>query len=229
MKKALIIALPILVLFGCFVYYISHSLIKINVARKKDATVISYETPGSYAQLFEKNNKLSFVETATSKTRNPIAKFEYDSKFEVDVYRISTSGALSLTEINETHKNDHISYYQTYNVLSKFHTYSVSYKTGGQDTARSIYLNLFGAGTFTIKKNDSLVYYYSRAKSFYLKFRSDGIQDFFVGPDDDWHETEVPMEVMLIRRADQLYLVLLLAEKESYYLVPGTLLSLVKK
>jgi len=229
MKKAIIIATPILVLFGCFIYYISHTVIEMTAAGKKDSIVTSYDAPGSYAGLFEKNSKFSFVETTTSKTRNPITKFEYDSKFEVDVYRISTAGEVSLTEIDETHKNDHISYYHTYNGLSEFHTYSVSYKSGGQDVARSIYLNLFGEGTFTIKKNDSLAYYYSRAKNFYVKFRKDGIQDFFVGSTDDWREPVIPMEVMLTRRAGQLYLVLLVAEKESYHLAPGTLLTLMKK
>jgi len=229
MKKGLIVAIIIITLIGLFVYYIAGTVRMMNVAGKKDSITTVSNAPEEYLGLFKESNKLVFDETVISKTRNPITQFDYDRKFRIEVYRIKVRPGISLKDVYESHKNDHITYYYTFNVLDDFDTYSVSYKSGAQDVVKSIYLNLFGDGTFTIKKNDSIAYYYSKARSFHIKFQKDGAQDFFVGTKDDWHQPTVPMEVMLIRRGDQLYFILLVAEKKSYYLPPGTLLTLMKK
>lgn len=229
MKKGLVITLIIITFIGLLVYNIAGTVHIMNVAGKIDSVTTVSNAPKQYLNLFTESKKLMFDETVVSKTRNPITKFDYDRKFRVEVYRIKVQPSISLKDIYESHKNDHITYHHTFHVLDDFDTYSVSYKSGTQDVAKSIYLNLCGDGTFTIKKNDSIAYYYSRARNFYIKFQKDGVQDFFVGPDDDWHQPVIPMEIMLMRRADQLYLVLLVPEKKSYFLAPGTLLTLIKK
>jgi len=170
---------------------------------------------------------LIFDETVISKTRNPITQFDYDGKFLIEVYQINAPTDVSLREINQTDKNDHITYNHTYNLLYNFGIYSVCYKSGSQDTVKSICLNLSGDRTFTIKKNDSIAYYYSRAKSFYIKFREDGKQDFFIGPEYGHEQVKISMEVLLLKHADKLYLILCIAKKENIYLEPGTLLTLI--
>ncbi len=229
MKKGIVITLVVIGLLGGFMYYISSTLKKMSIAGKKDAVVTLFNAPDDYGELFKKSNKLSFVKTFTSKTRNPISQFEYDEKFRINIYRINISNNLYLNKlINESHVNQHVTYNLTYYLLDRFNQFDIRYKSGRQEKVSGIYLNLFAGKTLTLLKNDSLAYYNSIIKNFSIKYQSNGPQDFFIGSSNESANfDEIPTEIMLQKKHGKLYLILMISEHEYTPLTPGTLLTLM--
>ncbi|SRR5260221_131404 len=230
MKKWIIVLLIILALFGWFIHHIIGLRHIMDITDEKDATRNVSSAPPEYLNLFKKNNKLIFQITVKSKTRNLISQFQYDKKYSINVYRLDILSNSNLNEIiKESHLNDHITYQLSYNLLDRFDQYELLYKSGVQGMASKIYLNLSGDQTQLVLKNDSVAYYYSRLKSFSIKYKLNDPQDFFGSIKDENSNQRFPIEIMFIKHNGKIYLILMSLENSSERLIPGTLLSLVNK
>ena len=228
-KKGLIIAAAIVALFALFISFMVHLSNNALKNFKRDSIRTVSNIPYEYSGLFHKNNRLSFENTTTSKTRNPISQFDYDGKFKIYIYRINDLNIKPLSKIiEETHNDNHITYDTSYYLLGKLGEFGVNYKAGVQDGVQLVHLNLFGDKTITLIKNDTIAYYNSMIKNFYIKYQNNTAQDFFIGEDKDWPKLgEISTEVMLKENHGNLYLVLMIAENSYTMLKPGTLLTLM--
>jgi len=89
-------------------------------------------------------------------------------------------------------------------------------------------LNIFGEQTRVITKNDSVAYYSSNFKRFYIKYKPDGSDEFYGNASE--HDDEnaiVPLELMFLKRNRNLYFILMFANKGT--LKSGMLNSLLTK
>jgi hypothetical protein len=228
MKKGVLIVLVIIV--GWLIYYFFGIIHRINEDIKIDAITTSVDVPKDYSQLFRSDDKLLADRTIISKRRNPISQFNYDDKFRINVYRINITTNLSLSKIiDESYENNHISYGLNYKGVDDIDKFEILCKFGFQDKGSRIYLNVFGDDTRLIKRNDTLVCYYSKIENFYIKYQLNAAQDFFGRVKEKYNGTKIPTEIMFIKKSSNLYLVLLTANDESIKLNPGTLLGLIAK
>jgi hypothetical protein len=101
---------------------------------------------------------------------------------------------------------------------------------GAADDPAKIYLNLFGNGTHVIMKNDSIAYYHSDFKNFYIKYRLAGGEEFFGTASEKNDDTiRSPLELMFLKRKSSLYFILLYGNDEKTNLQAGTLYNLIGK
>jgi hypothetical protein len=229
MKKNLIIVVVIIAVVGWFIYYIAGLVTKMNIDGKKDAVKTVSYAPEEYLKLFRKDDRLSLDNTAISNTRNPISTFFYDQKFCINIYKIANLNNLPLTEIMvETNVDQHMTYHFTFHVLDRVDNNNIEYKSGTQDKISKIYLNLFGDQIQTIKKNDTLAYYYSNIRNFFIKYQLQGVQDFWGSVNDNHSWRKFPIEIIFLKHHESLYLILMTAKNENIVLIPGTLLRLIK-
>ena len=232
MKKgtiAVIVTASLVIVFtiGWFIHSII-SMAAMNIeASKLDSTREVNNLPANYLQLF-KNNVLSFDQTIVNNFRKPISEFTYQEKFLVAVYEIDTLTSLPLDRaVTESYLDEHISYNVSYSVLEHQSQYEIEYKSGRHDKISKIYVNLFGDSIQTIKKNTSVAYYYGRLKNFSLKYQVDGKQDFF-GSIGEGTSTFIPLELMLYKKANAIYLLLMVPFDGNTRLEPGTMGNLIK-
>jgi hypothetical protein len=231
MKKGIVIILVIIGVISWLIYYFAGIAHSIDASFKVDSTASSKVIHKDYLQLVRDTTRLSFEQTITNKTRNPIVQFFYDKKYRINIYKINTYKALKSIKIITTKSDSgkHISYYVTYTPLDKFDNYQISYKSGPQDTVRNVYLDFYRDKTLTMRESDTLTYYYSNATSFSIKYQSNAFQDFFVGAPDEDAQIKISMEVMLIKHNHALYFILLTGKDVFTELRPGTLFNLINE
>jgi hypothetical protein len=230
MKKSIIVILVIIGLIGLFIYYIAGITQSMDESVKIDAVKAINKCPEDYSKLFNGNKNLVFDETNISKTRNPIAKFTYNDKFRMFVYRVNSVTHMSLdTGINDSYIDENLTHNFIYGFFGEFDQFNFLFKSGTQDKASKVYLNIRGLQTQTIKKNDTLAYYYSRFRNFSIKYKSNGAIDFFGSVKDSVSYATIPIEIMFIERKNNLYLVILTSINNKIDLASGTLMGLIKK
>ncbi|MBS1522755.1 MAG: hypothetical protein JST50_17280 [Bacteroidetes bacterium] len=227
-KGVLILIVAILIGITLLISYFVRVANRVKNDSESDAITTSKVIPNDYMQLLGNIKSLSFEQTIISKRRNPIAQFNYRNKFRINVYRVNQFSDLKIGEITtETYLNNHISYGLNYNLVDELNQYEILCKSGFQDKVSKIYINLYGDDTRIISKNDTLAYYYSKAENFYIKYQPNSPQDFFGSIKEKSIGVKIPMEIMLIKRNKNIYLILLSANDAGIALKPGTLLTLL--
>lgn len=234
MRKTTIVitcVLAILLLFIAFLYVIfSRNSQKIVQANFLDGVRTVIVIPPDYLKLFRNPKQLTFDRTIESKDRNPISQFDYEKDFRISVYRLDSPDGLTLgKESRVTAKSSSQTEFFLFNVLDKFSKYDLVYRTGPQDKISSIYLNIDGDQTSELVKNDSLLYYYSQARSFYIKYKQDGVQDFFMGIkyENQREGVKIPIEVMFKKQGNNVYLIIMTSADSLNQLKPGALADLI--
>lgn len=144
----------------------------------------------------------------TDRLRSPILFLSYKKQFYIQVYKMSSSYNLSLTNAIQENfvkyaiKNSGWYYLNDQSAIN----YKYKYLFLKPDT---IFLNIDGLQNKIIKKNDSVAYYYSNFKDFgirYKKSRKNNIyaetkdEGFFAGS-NNYH----PIELLFIKRDHSFY------------------------
>jgi len=196
-------------------------------AALNDSTLDSENQPLDYMKILQ-YKKLTFEKSRKSKSRSAIAEYSFDGKYHIDICKLKTHNDRPLADLMvETHKDSHVTYGSVYTLLNSFNDYEISYKFGGPDTISKIYLNIFGGRFKTIIKNDTLTYYASRFKNFYIKYNFKAAQDFFGSIKDTLSSLTVPIEIIFLRSKGDLFFILMTPIQRNVDIVPGTLLTLI--
>ncbi len=191
----------------------------------KDLSSESKIEPLNYINIL-KNSKLTFDGIKENESGSPIAEYSFDKQYHVYICKLRAKNSAPLKSfIVETNKSSSVSYGSVYDLLNRFDDYKIYYKMGVQDTVSKIYLNIFGGVLKTIAKNDTLVYYSSRFKNFYIKYNFNGSQSFYGYTSNS---VTIAMETMVLRSSGNIYLIFMTPVKSNIEIAPGTLLTLIK-
>jgi hypothetical protein len=199
---------------------------------KIDTQIMSNTAPKDYQQLL--GNKIAFTETINTKLRGPISKFNY-KEFHGMVYKIDSSynSNTPLGQImRETNNDVHITYNKTYSSIMDYKSLpEVNIIMDKPVAAKSVYFNLFGDKTQIVTKNDSIAYYFSNLKNFFIQYKQEGEQEFFGKASDkvDDDDARMPVEMMFFKRNNNLYFILLAANDLKTNLPADMLYNLVIK
>ena len=168
------------------------------------------------------NGKIAFVKTAVSKYRNPVSSFYIENKYYLQVYKMGTSFNHSLKRaVKESFSDAHFWFYTPY-ALYNTTDMEFLYKLTKPQKPQNIYLDLYGDSTHVLKKNDTVVYYYSEGRNFSIKFNLQDKNDIY-GECQSKTFSEVPIEIMFLKKDDKLYMLILSARNASTHLKQGTL------
>jgi len=195
-----------------------------------DSCTTVFTVPKEYSALLSNNGKLFFDKTIKSKQRNPVSQFNYDKNFRLNIFSVTTGNNGSLSEIvEETLKDYHMSYNTPYHILDRFDQYDIISKYGVEDTISKVILNIYGKETKTIVKNDTVAYYYSRIKSFNIKYGRNEDNDYFIGIRDGYENVRIPMELGVLKKKNKIFFLILTSINELFDIDPKELSDLVKK
>jgi len=201
-----------------------------NEYEKIDPQTTSQIAPKSYLQLFGDSDKPTSVSTSNTKLRNPISELAYKD-YRLIVYKMDTLRDSKVSLNNIIHESysatkDNLTAYR--GIVEYGDTPELYVHMAAPDKPDRIYLNIFGEQTRVITKNDSVAYYSSNFKRFYIKYKPDGSDEFYGNASE--HDDEnaiVPLELMFLKRNRNLYFILMFANKGT--LKSGMLNSLLTK
>jgi hypothetical protein len=219
------------IITGCIFYGIIHANNIVSEYDKIDPQTKSTTLPKDYLKLFGGKDTLSSIRTLNSKLRAPISDFIYKN-YHCLIYKIDSVHGVNvhLDKIIKETYNDNPNNYGSYNgVLGFGGGLSVWLQMAVPDKPSQIYLNLFGDNTHIIAKNDSVVYYSSNLKNFYIKYKPTGGEEFYgkASQNNDDDAKRFPVELMFLKRDRKLYF--MLTYSDGPVLPSGTLYSFITK
>jgi len=92
--------------------------------------------------------------------------------------------------------------------------------------SEDLHTYLFGDNTQVIKKNDTIAYYYSKCRSFSVKFGTQDLNDIY-GECKSQSLSYVSLEIAFLRRKNKLFMIILSSKDASTDLKPGTLKTIM--
>jgi len=198
---------------------------------REDSEIWTDTIPKQYLQLLKlpdtccKNGRIVFVNTLSSKYRNPVSRFYIDNKYYLQVYKMYNSFNYSLKKaIKEEFSGSSPS--NTEYASDETTDMEFLYKRTEPQKPENIYLTIGGDSTITLKKNDTVAYYFSKCANLSIRFKQDQDNDIF-GECKSQNLNMVPLEIMFLKRDKNLYLFTLSSKNASTTLYPGTLFSLL--
>ncbi|ASU34623.1 hypothetical protein [Mucilaginibacter xinganensis] len=200
----------------------------------EDSSASSNEIPSEYLQLLKlhdgccnkPNDSIVFIETWTWKYRNPISFFYVSNSYYLQLYKMDAVFNYSLKKaVKENFSNAHSWTYSPY-VVDNRTKMEFLYKETKPLKSKNVYLDLFGDSTKVIRKNDTMVYYYSKCVNFSLKLDPQKPMDIY-GESHSEKTSEIPLEIMLFKRNNKLYLLVLSAKDAAIKIKPGTLYDML--
>lgn len=195
--------------------------------QKDDPEEFSQTVPKDYLDLF-KVKGISFHESLTSKIRNPVSEFYFKKDYYIQVYKVDTSFFLSLDKITaERYIPNPITTHALYITGTTNLPFDVNYKLKAQKPVSLIYLTLYGDQSHAIVKNDSMAYYHSTFENFSVKFNHESEQYIFSEVNDNYYGMKFPLEIMFLKRKNNLYFILLGVRDNHIGITPGTLQSFI--
>jgi hypothetical protein len=221
-----------LLITGFYLYNIVKVSNEQTAYEKLDPQTISHVAPDDYLQLFDNSHKPVLLDNFNSKLRAPIAEFSF-KEFHYLIYKVDSlrGSDIHLDKIIKETYNDTRDNYGSYRGIVEYSDPPDIYvKMGKPDNFGQIYLNLFGSNTRTIMKNDSIAYYFSDFKNFFIKYKPSGGEEFFgkaSKKDDD--DARIPLELMFLKRTNNLYFILMYGNDKKTVLPAGTLYSFMTK
>ncbi|MEO3405371.1 hypothetical protein AAFN85_15785 [Mucilaginibacter sp. CAU 1740] len=232
MKKIVLTLVLSIVLFIVFLIVVFwRNSRSVAAANAIDNIKITATIPPKYLKLFNDPSKLKLDKTMVSRDRNPVSLFDYGKQFSICVYQIDAPQNINLKKITTLTSDDtRPTDFYLFNIADAFTKYDLLYRTGPQDKVSGIFLNLFGNNTTEIANNDSLVYYYSEANNFYIKYQKNGVQDFCMEVKYEYEEERIKIssEIMIKKFNKAIYLIILTANNEIAKIKQGTLFELTK-
>jgi len=221
-----------LLVSGLVIYNIVQVNNKEAEYEKIDPQAISKAVPKDYLQLLINSDKISSVETSNTKLRSPITDFSYQ-QYHCLIYKIDSSHSAGMhldKIITETYNDNHDNNGAYRGIAYSGDGPAIWVQMARPDDPAKIYLNLFGNGTRVVMKNDSIAYYHSDFKNFYIKYSLAGGEEFFGTASEKNDDTvRSPLELMFLKRKSSLYFILLYGNDEKTNLQAGTLYNLIGK
>lgn len=104
---------------------------------------------------------------------------------------------------------------------------TTNYNPESNTTASKIYLSLFGDSVTTVVKNDSLACYYLKSKNVTIQYSPNGVKEMFIEKKYFYNSNE-PIDIMFLKRNNQLYYLFLVSKNEDYKLSPNMLLNMIR-
>jgi hypothetical protein len=104
---------------------------------------------------------------------------------------------------------------------------SINYRLGTKEKVHSVYFTLYGNSTRILKKNDTAAYYYSNFKNFSIKYQKEGKIDIYGKAKGNPQGSNVPLEIIFLKRNNNLYFILLTNKNYSANLDLNALYNLI--
>jgi len=159
-----------------------------------------------YENLFNKDaqGKLNILATVKSKNRQAVSTYVYDKKYNLCVFKVILSKNLELTRIID-YKNESSSksLNAAYEGLPCFN-FDMSIKAGKSVPVSSIHFKSNGDSIKYIARNDSLVCFYYKFKSFSINY-NDEPYDIIATAD----QSNIPADILFKKRGKVLYIIIM--------------------
>ena len=199
---------------------------------REDSEIWTDTIPKEYSQFLRlpdsccKTGKLVLVNTLSSKYRNPVSRFYFDDKYYLQVYKMDNSFKSPLTKnIKEKFSGSSPSYTEYAN--DDMTDMEFLYKRTEPQKPKSIYLTIGGDSTVLLKKDDTIAYYFSKCANLSIKFNPEKENDIY-GECKSEKFNQVPLEIMFLRRINNLYMLTLSSKNAGTNLKRGTLYNLLQ-
>jgi hypothetical protein len=201
-----------------------------NRGEIEDSNIWTDTIPKEYLRLLKLQNgccdKLTdsvvLVNSSAYKYRNAISSFYIANKYYLQVYKMDTGFNYSLRNaIKESFSDAHTWIYSRY-ILDERTKMEFLYKFTKPKIPQKIYLDLYGDSTQALKKNDTIAYYYSKCVTFSIKFGLQQPNDIY-GESHSQRDSEIPLEIMFLKKNNKLYLLILSAKDDGIKIKPGAL------
>jgi len=199
----------------------------------EDSGIWTDTIPKEYSQLLKlpdsccKSGEVTFVNTQSNKYRNPVSRFYIDGKYYLQVYKMTNSFNSSLKNaIKESFSDSSPS--NTEYTLDDRTDFQFLYKLTKPDKPKEIYFALYGDSTRILKKNDTIAYYFSKCTNLSIRFSPEKENDIY-GKYLSHNPDKMPLEVMFLKRLNNLYMFVLSSKVATTNLKEGTLYKLFYK
>lgn len=185
--------------------------------------------PDDYVKLFNNSakEKLHILITTGFKLRNPISDINYGDNLDLEVTKINCKPSFNIKkDIIESHEDPSATTFESY-LTSNISNITTNYNPESNKTASKIYLSMVGDSITTIVKNDSVACYYLKPKNVTVQYSPNGIKEMFIEK-KYFYTSDEPIEIMFLKRNNQLYYLFLASKNEDYRLSPNLLLSFIR-
>jgi len=220
-----------IIITGVVLFDIAKSNKAMNEYERNDPESVSQVAPKSYLQLFTGKDKPSSLTTFSTKLRNPISELAYKDYrlliYKIDSLRDSNKNLNNIVKESYKDTKDNFGSYRS--VVEYGDIPDMYVQMAAPDKPEHIFLNLFGRHTRTIAKNDSVAYYSSDFKNFFIKYKPDGGEEFYGKATEHDDDATKPLELMFLKRNHNLYLILMFPGKGASKLPSGILSNLLTK
>ena len=180
--------------------------------------------------LYQKKIAVNIIHN--SKVRGPISMLFFDQDYHIIIYKISLKENLSFPNFFHTQiKNASRSVNYPYSLYGENIFFYFQCKTGLTLPASEVYLTLNGDSLKTIIENDTVIAYHLLCKNFSVRYEEKGPVDIFViGKKGFLGRTPlIPMDILLLRRQKNVYLLLLTPNNQNQVVPPELLYNIIEK
>jgi hypothetical protein len=222
--RIVLIIVSVIVIWEVFFHVNLHGEIE-------DSEIWTDTIPKEYSQLLKlpdsccKTGKIVFVNTLSSKYRNPVSRFFIDGKYYLQVYKIDNSFKSSLEKSIKESFSGSVASYTEY-ADDDITDMKFLYKRTKPHKPNAVYFALAGDSTRVLKKNDTIAYYSSKCANLSIRFDPDQENDIY-GECKSRNLNQVPLELMFLRRTSNLYMFVLSSKEAATSLKQGTLSNLL--
>jgi hypothetical protein len=231
-KTLLVIALTLGSLFilikACQTVVLKNAIKTNKEISQLDSNSYSTIVPEEYLDLFLDKKNIVCDSSLTSKHRSLVTEL-HNNQFYILVYKLGAANKLYLNNVYENYSSSGAPMYSYYIDASTSKQLQVQYKLGIMGEIPSLYFNLYGDHTQALKKNDSVAYYYSNFENFSIRYQKEGKIDIYGKAKGNPQRSKAPLEVMFLKRNNNLYFILLTNRNYSTNLDLNALYNLIIK
>ncbi len=158
---------------------------------------------------------LKVIEVNQSKVREPISIIAFNNKYRLVAYKIKLEKDISLNTLLQSEiKDADISNGFSYGTIGTDIIYRFRYKAGLVKPANQVYLTFYGDSLRKTAANDTVVAYHLIAGTFSIRYSKEDAVDILVTGEEKPFgiTTKVPIDILFLKRKDDLYLLLLTPE-----------------
>jgi len=197
----------------------------------KDEDKLIDSVPTEYRDLFIPIDKGKFIGALSysNNFRNPFTTVDYENgKYCIIINKLKESNNTVISISERKSANVQQSKGFVYNVINENY-FEVSYKSGKQDTPKNIRLTFAGDSFKTLLKNDSVAYYYLMFRNFSISYGKSGVVDLAaeVKGSSIFQKRRQPIEILFLRKNDNLYLLMMSVNQNKINLEPGSLYKII--
>jgi len=222
---AVLIFTSVIALIIGLLFFISNRGVK--VIKEANVTFDS-RIPSDY-MFFFKNKNVLIKGSFNSRKRNSISEYYYNNNYKIFLYRLTTFKSNFIKNIKEEYISTELTPFVDY--LEAIHdsltniSYPVRFvfKSGFPDRANMAYLTLSGARCEVLEKNDTIAYYHLDLNNFSIRYTANGNIDLYGNVANSRLNSKIPCELMFLRRANDIYLVIAFVTTKDMLLNKGLL------